>query len=189
MLRGRRTGLFPAVLAMALAAAPFVAPGQAAAQNGSVAASVTVLLPPSMGTGLRGLDFGVVTPGTPTEVLPTAPVAGWFQLDNIARNQNARLTFTLPVALTPSGGGAGMPVYFNGPYARSCGNGCQTHTLAPTPINASQVTAEAVHVRVGPPWGANPRTIDVYLGGRVEPAPAQPGGVYQGTVQLTFAVL
>ena len=166
-----------------------VAPSAVRAQDATIAASITVLLPPSTGAGLRGLDFGTVTPGTPAEVLPTAGVSGWFQLDNVSRNKDVRVTLTLPTSLSPSGGGAGLPVYFDGPYLRSCGAGCQTHTLAPTPLNGTQVTADAVHVRPGPPYGANPTTIDIYIGGRVEPTPMQPGGAYQGTIQLTFAVL
>jgi len=182
-----RTG--PLLLALILALSGLAVPSPSGAQGGTLAATVNILLPPSTGNGLRGLDFGMVTPGTPAEVLPTAPLAGWFQLTNVNRKSNVQITFTLPVMLDRTGGGQGLPIFFNGPYVRSCGNGCQTHTIAPTALNATQSTAQTTHVRPGPPWGANPTVIDVYVGGRVEPTPAQPGGSYQGTIQLTFAAL
>jgi hypothetical protein len=166
-----------------------LAPGRVGAQGGTLAASVSILLPPVSGSGLRGLAFGTVAPGTPAEVLPIAALSGWFQLTSVNRKSNVRLTFTLPSRLIRTGGSEGLPIFFNGPYVRSCGNGCQTHTITPTAINTTQSTAEATHVRPGPPWGANPTTIDVYVGGRVEPTPTQMAGSYQGTIQLTFAAL
>lgn len=184
-MSGTRRGLS----ALAVALGVLVGPPAVSAQEGMLTASLTVLLPAADGSGLRGLDFGTVTPGVPAEVLPTSPLSGWFQLTNVSRNRDVQLTFSLPVVLTPAGGGAGLPVYFDGEYARSCGNGCQTHTLAPTAVSATQHTAEAVHVRPGPPYGSNPTVIDVYIGGRVEPTAAQPGGSYEGTIQLTFAAL
>ena len=156
-------------------------------QQATISASVEVRLPPATGTGLRTLDFGVVTPGSPTQVFPDAALSGWFQLVNVGRNKDVQLTFTFPTFLT-AGTGATMPAYFDGPYVQSCGNGCQTHTVSPTPLGATTMTADVVHVRPIP-FGANPRDIDVFVGGRVEPAATQAAGVYQGTIQLTFAVL
>lgn len=173
-------------LALAIVA---IGGSQAGAQDGTITASVTVLLPPATGTGIQGLDFGTLTPGTPVEILPTASAAGQFRLDNVPRNRNVQLTFTFPVALARAAGGAGLPVYFDGPYARTCGNACQTHTLAPTSAGAGQTTASVTHVQPGPPWGSNPTTLDVFVGGRAEPSADQAAGTYQGTVELTFAVL
>ncbi len=177
------------LLALFLAVGVLGAPTGVRAQGGTLAASVNILLPPASGSGLRGLEFGTVTPGTPAEVLPIAPLSGWFQLTSVNRKTNVRLTFTLPSVLIRAGGSQALPIFFDGPYVRSCGNGCQTHTITPTPLNATQSTAEAIHVRPGPPWGANPTVIDVYIGGRVEPTPAQLAGSYLGTIQLTFAAL
>lgn len=160
----------------------------ATAQDGAITGSLTVLLPPPTGTGVQGLDFGSLTPGTPQEVLPTAPAAGQFRLDNVPRNKNVQLTFTLPVMLDRAGGGSGLPVFFDGPYARTCGNGCQSHTLVPTPAGGTEMTATAVHVR-SIPYGQNSTTLDVHIGGRAEPAAEQPAGDYQGTIELTFALL
>lgn len=178
--------LNPLPLALAILA---MAASQVGAQEGTLTAAVTVMLPPATGTGIQGLEFGVLTPGTPAEVLPTAPAAGQFRLDNVPKNRNVQLIFTFPVALARAGGGSDLPVYFDGPYARTCGNGCQTHTLAPTPAGAGQTTAAVTHVQPGPPWGSNPTTLDVFVGGRAEPAADQPTGTYQGTIELTFAVL
>jgi hypothetical protein len=183
----RRAGRLAALLVAALCVP--LAPPSVRAQDGTFTASVTVLLAPVTGAGMRGLEFGAVTPGAAVEVLPDAPFSGWFQLENVAKNRDLRLTFTLPVALTPAGGGEGLPVSFAGPYARTCGAGCTTHTLTPTPINASELSAEVVHVQPGPPYGSNPTTIDVYIGGRAEPLPSQPSGTYQGTIALTFAAI
>lgn len=185
MRAGFRWGTVAVVAALGVLAGPL----SVRAQDGTITASLTVLLPAADGTGLRGLDFGTVTPGVPAEVLPSSPLSGWFQLTNINKNDDVRMTFALPTALTPSGGGPGLPIYFDGEYARSCGNGCQTHVLTPTPISPTQLTADAVHVRPGPPYGSNPTVIDVYIGGRVDPAADQQGGSYQGTIQLTFAAL
>lgn len=172
-----------ALAALLSAAAPTMA------QDGTITASITVLLPPATGTGIQGLDFGTLTPGTTVETLPSASTAGQFRLDNIRRNRNVQLTFMFPVTLARAGGGAGLPVYFDGPYASTCGNGCQTHTLAPTPAGGDQTTAEITHVQPGPPWGSNPTTLDISVGGRAEASTNQAAGTYQGTIELTFAEL
>lgn len=177
----------PVALALAVLA---TAGSEAVAQDGTVTASVIVMLPPATGTGVRGLDFGTLTPGTSVETLPTSPTAGQFRLDNVPRNRDVQLTFTFPVTLARSGGGGtGLPIHFDGPYASTCGNGCQTHTLAPTPAGDGQVTADATHVQPGPRWGSNPTTLDIFVGGRAEPSTGQAAGTYQGTVELTFAIL
>lgn len=180
----RTAGLAPLLALLALLPAAWPAAGQ----QSTISASMTVLLPPAAGAGLRPLDFGTVFPGAPREVFPGDPIAGWFQLSNVGRNKDVRLTFTFPTFLAHAGGGAGLPTYFDGPYARSCGNGCQTHALTPMPGGPGQTTATVVHVRPVP-FGANPRTVDVYVGGRVEPTANQAAGVYQGAIQLVFAVL
>jgi hypothetical protein len=182
-----RAGRLAALLVAALCV--LLAPPSARAQDGTLTASVIVLMAPITGAGVRGLEFGAVTPGVPVEVLPDAPLSGWFQLEGVAKNRNLRLTFTLPAALTRVGGGEGLPVSFGGPYARTCGTGCTTHTLTPTAVSATELSAEVVHVQPGPPYGSNPSTIDVYIGGRAEPTPNQPSGTYQGTIALTFAAI
>jgi hypothetical protein len=160
----------------------------AAAQQATISASVPVLLPPATGTGLRALDFGAVFPGSTREVLPSDPLSGWFQLENVGKNKDVRLTFTFPTLLVRAGGGDGLPAHFDGPYVQSCGNGCQTHTVAPTAAGPAHTSAVVVHVRPTP-FGANPRTIDLFIGGRLEPEPDQAAGVYQGVIELVFAVL
>ena len=177
----------PLVLTLVVVLWSAVLAGPGMGQQGAITASVEVTPPPVTGAGLRTLDFGVVVPGNATEVLPDMPLSGWFQLVNVGRNKDVRLSFTFPTFLTAPGG-AGMPARFDGPYVRSCGNACQTHMLTPASISATETSAEVVHVRPSP-YGANPRTIDIYVGGRVEPPTGQARGEYQGTIRLTFAVI
>ena len=120
------------------------------AQDGTIAASVNVLLPPATGVGMRGLDFGMVTPGVPTEVQPTDATSGWFRLAHIPRPKSVQLQFTFPSNLTRTGGGT-MPISFSGGFARSCGTVCQDHTLSPIPISATESRATITHVRPPPP--------------------------------------
>lgn len=161
-------------------------PAHVVAQDGTVPASVSVLLPPATGAGLRALDFGEVTPGVPHEVAPTATTSGWFRVTNMPRPKDVQFTFTLPTDLVLSGGGDAMPVSFGQPNGvQSCGTDCQSHTLELT-VSGSEATATITHRRPPPP---NAATIDVYVGGRVEPKTTQSAGVYRGTIQLTFTVL
>jgi hypothetical protein len=176
-------GLAPllALLALSMGAQPV------AGQQATISASLTVLVPAG-GTGLRPLDFGTIFPGSPREVFPADPVSGWFQLANVGKNRNVQLTLTFPTFLAHAGGGPGLAAYFDGPYLQSCGNGCQAHTLTPTSSGPLQTSATVVHVRPFP-FGPNPRTVDIYVGGRVDPTTNQAAGVYQGAIQLVFAVL
>lgn len=170
-----------------LALLPVGTTGSVSAQDGAITASLTVLLPPATGTGVKSLEFGNLAPGSATEVLPTVAAAGHFRLDNVPRNRSVQLTFTMPATLDRAGGGSGLPVYFDGPYVRTCGPDCQTHTLAPV-YSGTQWSAEVIHVR-SPPYGSNSTILEVDVGGRAEPTAQQEVGTYQGTIELTFAVL
>lgn len=162
------------------------APMPATAQDGTVPASVSVLLPPATGAGLRPLEFGEVMPGVPHDIAPTDPTSGQFQISNLPRPKDVQFTLTVPTQLDRTGGGDAMPVSFGQPNAvQTCGNSCQYHTLSLT-VSGSTASATFTHVRPPPP---NTATINVFVGGQAQPKTTQAAGVYRGSIQLVFTVL
>lgn len=145
------------------AAALLALPGAISGQSttAQIDAIATVVAPIDVQAGVD-LDFGVVLPGVPTQVLPvdggTFTVAG-------AINQDVIVTFVLPPVLLA--GALSMPVSFDGGY----GTGAPDTALDPT-IGST--------LNTGATGGWN-----VFLGGTVTPAPDQAAGDYAGTVTLT----
>lgn len=150
-----------AFAAAALLALPGAVSGQNTAQIDAIA---TVVAPIDVTAGVD-LDFGVVLPGVPTQVLPVD--GGTFTVSG-AVDQDVIVDFTLPATLT-AGAALTMPVSFDAGY----GAGAPDTALDPT----SDVT-----VGLGASGG-----WDVFLGGTVLPAVDQGAGSYSGTVTLTVA--
>lgn len=179
------------LLALGLLGSPVATAAQSDAAD--ITAEVTILLPPTTGSGLQPLEFGEVFADVDKEVQPTGTTepgtsVGWFQIENIAKGQDVDFTFTFPVVLDHADGGPGMPVSFtDGEYVATCDPDCQLHTPTVTSSSSTEITATATHVRPGPPYGPNSRTIDVYVGGRASPTATQAAGFYQGTISLTYA--
>lgn len=170
-------------LALATALALAALPRGAAAQGvaGAVPARAQVLPGTLIFLALRDLQFGALTPGTPKTVPPTAPDAGYFQVEG-ERNQRVGLTLSLPTELARFGGGAVVPVSFGAASA-------VVNRLNPLPSGAGSSTfdpAAGTTARFGP----TPRPqLHVYLGGTASPAVGVPPGLYTAPVVLTVAYL
>jgi len=167
-----------------LAAALVVAlPARAVAQGGSgtfTADAVVVTVGMTIAT-IQDLSFGSVPKGVATTVAPAAATAGQWQ---ITGNPNAFVTlaFTLPTQLTNTQAlpGSAMPVSFgltSALWRRANNNPAGATAFSP---------ALGTLGRFGP--APNP-TINVWIGGTVNPAPTAKPGIYQGTVILSLTYL
>lgn len=153
------------------------------------------------GSGVRNLEFGVVTPGVPVTVGVTSTTSAKWRFSNLPNNngQNNRfadLAFTALPATLNGANGATMAVtgytarvclekptdsdyYCYGDYAVSPA----APGIDPNPrINPTGGAGEPPTA----PGGNTGRALVVYLGATVAPATNQPSGTYIGTVTLTF---
>ena len=158
-------------------------PASAAAQGPSAsftADAVVVTVGMTIAT-LQDLSFGTVPKGVATTVAPAAATAGQWQ---ITGNPNAFVTiaFTLPTVLTNIQAlpGSTMPVSFG--LASALWRRASNNPAGATPFSPALGTVG----RFGPP--PNP-TINIWIGGTVNPAPAAKPGIYQGTVILSLTYL
>lgn len=153
------------VAALASAAAS-VLPAQAA----TTAATATVLTPASV-TGTQGLDFGTVIPGVARTVAFGDATSGRLRVSGVGFSQVA-LVFVLPTTLVS--GTNTMPI--DQWDVRSA--------ILNTPFFAVPLT-----VTSGTPVTSNLffGNLYVFIGARVVPAVAQPGGTYTGTITLAAA--
>ena len=167
-----------------LLAALFLAlQARAAAQGPSASFSadaVVVTVGMTIAT-IQDLSFGTVPKGVATTVAPAAPAAGQWQ---ITGNPNAFVTiaFTLPTQLTNIQAlpGSTMPVAFG--LTSALWRRANNNPAGATPFSPALGTVG----RFGPP--ANP-TINIWIGGTVNPAPAAKPGIYQGIVILSLTYL
>ena len=168
--------LFAAALVLAL-------PARAVAQGGSgafTADAVVVTVGMTIAT-IQDLNFGSVPKGVATTVAPAGATAGQWQ---ITGNPNAFVTvaFTVPAVLTNIQAlpGSTMPISFGLTSAlwRRASND-------PTGATAFSPALGTVG-RFGPP--PTP-TINIWIGGTVNPAAAAKPGIYQGTIILSLTYL
>jgi hypothetical protein len=167
-----------------LLAALFLAlQARAAAQGPSASFSadaVVVTVGMTIAT-IQDLSFGTVPKGVATTVAPAAPAAGPWP---ITGNPNAFVTiaFTLPTQLTNIQAlpGSTMPVAFG--LTSALWRRANNNPAGATPFSPALGTVG----RFGPP--ANP-TINIWIGGTVNPAPAAKPGIYQGIVILSLTYL
>jgi hypothetical protein len=124
--------------------------------------------------GTRTLNFGNIFPGVRTTVLRTdAAAAGRFNLTG-ANRLEVRITFTLPAALTASGGRT-MPLQF----AAGDGGFALTNTIAAATAFDPRV---ALVTRL-----SNRGRLFIWMGGTALPTPTQRAGTYTATIILTAA--
>jgi hypothetical protein len=126
--------------------------------------------------GVRGLAFGTVVPGIPSQVLRTDPVnSGQFEIRGPFLTF-IRLTFTLPPVLNGPLG-ATMPLSFG---ATDAGYSYSNSIGSQTAFNPAQPFSTLIWIggRSG-----------VWIGGTASPAPSQRAGAYTGTITLTVVVL
>jgi hypothetical protein len=172
----------PGIFAL-LAALGFGVPSLAVAQGGSGSFGVdaTVVTVGMAIATIQDLNFGTVPKGVATTVAPAAATAGQWQ---ITGNPNAFVTiaFTLPTLLTNIQAlpGSTMPISFgltSALWRRANNNPAGATAFSP---------ALGTIGRFGP--APNP-TMNVWIGGTVNPAPAAKPGIYQGTVILSLTYL
>ena len=158
-------------------------PTCAVAQGGSgsfTADAVVVTVGMTIAT-VQDLNFGSVPKGVATTVAPAAATAGQWQ---ITGNPNAFVTiaFTLPTVLTNIQAlpGSTMPISFgltSALWRRASNNPAGATAFSP---------ALGTLGRFGPP--PTP-TINIWIGGTVNPAPTAKPGIYQGTLILSLTYL
>jgi hypothetical protein len=152
-------------------------PAGLAGQTGSITATATVTVFALSINGTGNLNFGNVPQGTLLTIDPRTSVnAGRFHLGGFLFLQ-FRLTFTLPTELQRFPGPVTMPISF-GPNS-----GC----ARPTNVQATCAYFNPANPFIARFPFAFPANYYVWLGGTVNPAVNQPGGVYQGTITATVA--
>lgn len=155
--------------------------GVAQAGSGSFSADAVVVTVGMTIVTIQDLTFGTVPKGVATTVAPAAATAGQWQ---ITGNPNAFVTiaFTLPTQLTNIQAlpGSTMPISFgltSALWRRANNNPAGATAFSP---------ALGTVGRVGPP--PNP-TMNIWIGGSVNPAPTAKPGIYQGTIILSLTYL
>ena len=171
-----KSHLLAAALVLAL-------PASAVAQGGSgtfTADAVVVTVGMTIAT-IQDLDFGTVPKGVATTVAPAAAAAGQWQ---VTGNPNSFVTiaFTVPTVLTNIQAlpGSTMPISFG--LTSALWRRANNDPTGATPFSPALGTIG----RFGPP--PNP-TINIWIGGTVNPAPTAKPGIYQGTVILSLTYL
>jgi hypothetical protein len=154
--------------------------GVAQASGSFSADAVVVTVGMSIAT-IQDLNFGTVPKGVATTVAPAAATAGQWR---ITGNPNAFVTiaFTLPTQLTNIQAlpGSTMPISFgltSALWRRANNNPAGATAFSP---------ALGAVGRFGPP--SDP-TINIWIGGTVNPAPTAKPGIYQGTIILSLTYL
>jgi hypothetical protein len=171
-------------VALLLAAFGVVAvPSRGVAQGGSgsfTADAVVVTVGMAIAT-LRDLSFGSVPKGVATSVAPAAATAGEWE---ITGNPNAFVTvaFTLPTVLTNIQAlpGSTMPISFG--LTSALWRRANNNPAGATAFNPALGTVG----RFGPP---STPTINIWIGGTVNPALTAKPGIYQGTIILSLTYL
>jgi hypothetical protein len=167
-----------------LAAALVLAvPTRTSAQGGSgtfTADAVVVTVGMTIAT-IQDLNFGTVPKGVATTVAPAGATAGHWQITG-SSNAFVTIAFTLPTVLTNIQAlpGSTMPISFgltSALWRRANNNPAGANAFSP---------ALGTVGRFGPP--ANP-TINIWIGGTVNPAAAAKPGIYQGTIILSLTYL
>ena len=144
----------------------------------SVSADAVVVTTGMTVATLQDLNFGTVIKGVSTSVLPTAVIAGEWQISGSA-NAFIVISFTLPTQLTNIQAlpGSTMPITFSATSAI-----WRRATNNPVGGNLFNPATGAVG-RLGPPPNPN---MYIWLGGTVTPAPTAKPGIYQGNIVVSL---
>ena len=122
--------------------------------------------------GTQNLNFGNVIPGIPTTVLKSnAANSGQFRITGAGFFRSVTVRLTLPVVMNGPAG-ATMPISF---ASTDAGISWQGTIGSQTTFDPNAPFTYTLWLGSG----------TVFLGGRVNPAPAQPAGNYTGTITLT----
>jgi hypothetical protein len=143
----------------------------AQSSNTDITATANVLAQVDVTAG-NDLDFGDVTPGTPTSVAVGDATAGTFTVTGNGGSLN--LSFTTPSNLTGPGGN--LPISFAAGDAAWGDGSTADNTFDPgagTDLDISGDTSDG--------------EITVFIGGTVSPGAGLQSGSYTGTITLTAA--
>lgn len=169
-------------IAVAIALAGLLGREPALAQATAVASfsATTTISNTALTVGqINGLDFGVVTPGTPSTIGPKSALAGKFVLHGV-KNSEIQVTFALPTVL--QAGTRTMPISF-ADDAVAGKMGC--HRNQDQQVNCTTYTPSTTLIaRIrnnAPPQN----TFYVWIGGKVSPAAGQLPGLYTGVVTMS----
>jgi hypothetical protein len=126
-----------------------------------------------------GLDFGMVYAGSPTGVTMDIddPGAAMFRIVG-PRNTRVVVSFILPPYLHQQGGGATVPLAFDGQVAAWA---VRKGNSAIEKIRFNPVTGMPNPEKLQPPDDS----MMVWLGGSVQIPTNQPAGFYSGTIIIT----
>jgi len=155
--------------------------GAAQGPSGSFTADAVVVTVGMTIATIQDLSFGSVPKGVATTVTPAAAAAGQWQITGNP-NAFATIAFTLPTVLTNIQAlpGSTMPISFG--LTSALWRRASNNPAGATPFSPALGTVG----RFGPP--PNP-TINIWIGGTVNPAPTAKPGIYQGTVILSLTYL
>ena len=181
--------------------APIAAHAQAGTSTFSMTAEGVVDVAMS-GSGLRDLEFGVVTPGVAKTVDVTSVSAAKWRFANVRNNNGVNNRFadlvflSLPAALQ---GPDGATLAVTGYTALVCLEkpADSDYYCYPSSTLTSASPTIDPNPQINPtgggglqpptaPGGNTGRSLVVYLGATVVPAVDQPSGTYLGTVTLTL---
>lgn len=166
-----------------------------ASAQATVLGRMVVLTPAVTGSGVRPVEFGTVTPGTPvvrtisSAADSTATGISLFSFAGITGARAAQMVFTW-ANLTEPISGMSIPLSLNGSYGMHCFDR-KTQPAVCTlfnPGSAAGTTGTVVATPPAPP-GGNTGTLRVYLGGALNPPASLAPGLYTATISVTLTRL
>ena len=158
----------------------------------SILAHAIVLTPAITGAGVRPVDFGTISPGTPTTRAittaadSTATGVALMSFSGVSGNRGAQLVFTW-ADLTHATSGMTIPFSLNGSYGMYCFDRKTTAAVCTlfNPGSSGGTTGTIVATPPAPP-GGNTGTLRVYLGGALNPPASLGPGLYTATISVTL---
>lgn len=171
-----------------------------AQQKTATVEAIAVMEEALVGTAVRNLVFGTLTPGVAQSVAAqnaqacAGCVSGLWVFSNLSGSSSPatrylRITFvSLPDVLTGPGGATLPLAWTNG--ARGClsRSGTEFYCVSGTPVNGGAysyaINGPQAPVETQP--NTTGRDMNLYLGGTANPTAAQRAGNYFGTVTVRF---
>lgn len=151
----------------------FVIPFTAQSQSSADIDATATVLETLTATAVNNLNFGNLTQGDASTVLPTESTAGSFFVNGEAGSE-IEATFTLPTELDRDGGPEVMSVSFSG---TSGVYNIEDDADAGTDFDPNAGTTTSLN-------GTNGE-LYIYIGGTADPDPAQQSGNYEGVITLS----
>lgn len=172
-----------------------IATAQSADAQAAILARAVVLTPAVTGAGVRPVEFGTVTPGTPTSHTittaadSTATGVALLNFTGVTGNRAAQLVFTW-ADLVNTASGMTIPLSLNGSYGMHCFDRKTTTPICTffNPGSGGGTTGTIVATPPAPP-GGNTGTLRVYLGGSLNPSANLAPGLYTATISVTLTRL